>query len=477
MQDESTLREVAKDCVHCGFCLPACPTYQLWAEEMDSPRGRIYLVNQILDGAELSASAAEHFDRCLGCMACMTACPSGVQYDQLIEAARVWTEEARSGSGVQPEVASRVSGATGTGQVAEVRGADGTEAGHGPSVPDQPPAPKRPARDRVARAAIFSLFPYPRRLRALTAPLRLVQRTGLDRRVARSRLPGRVSPALGAALRLAPPGVSAAEARPLPRRVPALGTRRAMVGMLTGCIQSVFFPQVNAATARVLAAEGCDVVIPRGQGCCGALSLHSGREEEAADFARRTIATFEQAGVDAVVVNSAGCGSAMKEYERLLGAADGGWAERAAEMSGKVQDLAEFLAGIGPVAPRHPLPVTAAYHDACHLAHAQRITREPRELLRAIPELNLVEVSDAGTCCGSAGVYNLLQPAAATELGARKAGSVAATGAPLLISANPGCSLQIASALAARGQDIAVAHTAEVLDASIRGRPLRTLLG
>ena len=163
MQDENTLREVAKDCVHCGFCLPACPTYQLWAEEMDSPRGRIYLVNQILDGAELTATAAEHFDRCLGCMACMTACPSGVQYDRLIEAARVWTEEARSGSGVQPEVASRVSGAIGNGPVAEVRGADGTEAGHGPPVPDQPPAPKRPARDRVARAAIFSLFPYPRR--------------------------------------------------------------------------------------------------------------------------------------------------------------------------------------------------------------------------------------------------------------------------------------------------------------------------
>jgi len=440
MQDESTLREVAKDCVHCGFCLPACPTYQLWAEEMDSPRGRIYLVNQILDGASLSVTAAEHFDRCLGCMACMTACPSGVQYDQLIEAARVWTEEARA-------AAPPTAGAA------------------------------RTLRDRVARTAIFSLFPYPRRLRALTAPLRLVQRTGLDRRVARSRLPGRVSPALGAALRLAPPGVSAAEARPLPRRVPALGTRRAVVGMLTGCVQSVFFPQVNAATARVLAAEGCDVVIPRGQGCCGALSLHSGREEEAADFARRTIATFEQAGVDAVVVNSAGCGSAMKEYERLLGGADGGWAERAAEMSAKVQDLAEFLAGIGPAAPRHPLPVTAAYHDACHLAHAQRITREPRELLRAIPELNLVEVPDAGTCCGSAGVYNLLQPDAATELGARKGESVAATGAPLLISANPGCSLQIASALAARGQDIAVAHTAEVLDASIRGRPLRTLLG
>jgi glycolate oxidase iron-sulfur subunit len=367
-----------------------------------------------------------------------------VQYDQLIEAARVWTEEARSS---------------------------------GPAPVQAPAGGKRPVRDRIARAVIFSLFPYPKRLRAMTAPLRVAQRTGLDRRLARSSLPARVSPVLGAALRLAPPSVSAAAARPLPERVPALGTRRAVVGMLTGCVQSVFFPRVNAATARVLAAEGCDVVIPRGQGCCGALSLHSGREAEASAFARHTIATFEQAGVDAVVVNSAGCGSAMKEYERLLngvdgGWADGGWVERAAEMSGKVRDLAEFLVELGPTAPRHPLPVTAAYHDACHLAHAQRITRQPRELLRAIPGLTLVEVPDAGTCCGSAGVYNLLQPAAASELGARKAESVQATGAPLLISANPGCSLQIASALAERGQDIAVAHTAEVLDASIRGRPL-----
>jgi glycolate oxidase iron-sulfur subunit len=491
MQDEDALREVAKDCVHCGFCLPACPTYQLWGEEMDSPRGRIYLVNQLLDGAPLNAAAAEHFDRCLGCMACMTACPSGVQYDQLIEAARVWTEEARSGSeGAANGHVAGNDGVAGNDNVAEVRGADagasgvsgasevpgisrasGT-SGAGRLVPDAPSAPKRPVMDRAARAAIFSLFPYPKRLRAMTAPLRVAQRAGLDRRLARSRLPGRVSPVLAAALRLAPPGIVAADARPLPERVPALGTRRAVVGMLTGCVQSVFFPRVNAATARVLAAEGCDVIIPREQGCCGALSMHSGREAEAEAFARRTIATFEQAGVDAVVVNSAGCGSAMKEYERLLRGSDGGWAERAAEMSSKVQDLAEFLAELGPVARRHPLPVTAAYHDACHLAHAQRITRQPRELLRAIPGLNLVEVADAGTCCGSAGVYNLLQPEAASELGARKAESVLATGAPLLISANPGCSLQIASALAQRGQDIAVAHTAEVLDASIRGRAL-----
>jgi len=438
MQDAERLRGVIKDCVHCGFCLPACPTYQLWAEEMDSPRGRIYLVNQVLDGAELTAAAAEHFDRCLGCMACMTACPSGVQYDQLIEAARVWTEEAR------------------------------------PAMP-APAGGKQAARDRAARAAIFALFPYPRRLRAMTGPLRAAQRTRLDRLMARSSLPGRLSPALGAAMRLAPRDLPprAAAAR-LPERVQARGPRRAVVGMLTGCVQSVFFPQVNAATARVLALEGCDVIIPRGQGCCGALSLHSGREAEAAAFARAAIGEFERAGVNVVVVNSAGCGSAMKEYERLLAGADGadsGWAERASALSGKVRDFSEFLAELGPAAARNPLPVTAAYQDACHLGHAQRITRQPRELLRAIPGLTLVELPDAGTCCGSAGVYNLLQPEAASELGARKAQAVLDAGAPLLVSANPGCSLQIAAALADRGEQVALAHVAEMLDASLRGLP------
>jgi glycolate oxidase iron-sulfur subunit len=440
MQDADRLREVANDCVHCGFCLPACPTYQLWAEEMDSPRGRIYLVNQILDGAELTPAAAQHFDRCLGCMACMTACPSGVQYDQLIEAARVWTEE------VRPALPAP---------------ADGNRALRDRALRD------RALRDRAARAAIFALFPYPRRLRAMTRPLRAAQRTGLDRRLARSSLPRRLSPVLGAALRLAPPASAVTR---LPERVAARGARRAVVGMLTGCVQSVFFPQVNAATARVLALEGCDVIIPRGQGCCGALSLHSGREAEAEAFARRTIETFERAGADAIVVNSAGCGSAMKEYERLL-SGDPDWAGRAAALSGRVRDLSEFLAELGPAAPRHPLPATAAYHDACHLGHAQRITRQPRELLRAIPELTLVELADAGTCCGSAGVYNLLQPEAAGVLGARKAQAVLDAGAPLLISANPGCSLQIAAALADRGERIAVAHTAEILDASLRGLP------
>ncbi len=447
---EDRIRSVVKDCVHCGFCLPACPTYSLWGEEMDSPRGRIYLVGQLLDGAPLTQAAGEHFDRCLGCMACMTACPSGVQYDQIIAAAREWTEAADA----QPSD----EGSDGLGPAGVAPGG---------AVPEA----RRPLRDRLTRAGIFALFPYPERLRVAMAPLRALQRTGADRLIARTGLIGRVSPAAEQALRLAPPAAKAMPPGRLPERVAARGERRAVVGMLTGCVQSVFFPRVNAATARVLAAEGCDVIIPRSQGCCGALSLHTGRAAEAVRFAKRTIETFEAAGVDSIVVNSAGCGSAMKEYE-LLFADSPGWAERAAALSAKVRDLSEFLDSLGPVAERHPVEVRAAYHDACHLGHAQRITAAPRALLRGIPGLELVELRDAGMCCGSAGVYNLLQPDAARELGSRKADSVVDSGASLLISANPGCTLQISSELAARGVSLRTAHTAEVLDASINGVPL-----
>jgi glycolate oxidase iron-sulfur subunit len=305
----------------------------------------------------------------------------------------------------------------------------------------------------------------------MTAPLRIMQRSGLDRVIARGGLAAKVSPAAGAALRLAPPSGKSFPAGRFPERVPARGERRAVVGMLTGCVQSVFFPRVNAATARVLAAEGCDVIIPRDQGCCGALSSHSGRAAEAVAFAQRTIETFEAAQVDAIVVNSAGCGSAMKEYERLFDDSPE-WAARAAALSAKVRDLAEFLDALGPVAERHPVEARAAYHDACHLAHAQRITAAPRALLRGIPGLELAELADAGVCCGSAGVYNLLQPEAARELGSRKADSVVASGASLLISANPGCTLQISAELASRGIKLRTAHTAEILDASINGVPL-----
>src|ERR1700729_2223645 len=442
---EDRVRAAVKDCVHCGFCLPACPTYSLWGEEMDSPRGRIYLVGQLLDGAPLTPAAGEHFDRCLGCMACMTACPSGVQYDQIIEAGREWTE-----AGVNP-----------------LAGGEG-------GVEREATAP-RPLADRLTREAIFALFPYPRRLRAATAPLRLAQRIGAARLLARTGLVGRVAPAAEQALRLAPASRPAPPGR-LPERVAALGSRRAVVGMLTGCVQSVFFPAVNAATARVLAAEGCDVVIPPNQGCCGALSLHSGRHAEATTSPSRTIELFEQAGVDAIVVNAAGCGSAMKDYAELL-AADPAMAARAAALSAKVRDFSEFLAEVGPVAPRADLELTVAYHDACHLGHAQRITAQPRDLLRGIPGLKLAELGDGATCCGSAGIYNLVQPEAAAELGARKASAVRATPADLLVSANPGCALQITRALAADGgQVLPMAHIAEVIDASIRALPARSLL-
>jgi len=473
LDPDGRLQELAGDCVHCGFCLPACPTYQLWGEEMDSPRGRIHLITQVLATGEGGAATAAHFDRCLGCMACMTACPSGVQYDKLIEAARTWGEGPDSGPA--------------------------SEAAAGAAGRTQPPAPLPPRsrRERAVRAAIFATFPYPSRLRAALAPLRAAQLTGLDRLAGRSKLIERLAPEAVAALTVAPRptrrdglgqhaarrgrlavglGRLAARPRQLPARVPAAAQRRAVVGMLTGCVQQVLFPEVNAATARVLSAEGCDVIVPPGQGCCGALSLHGGRHAEAAEFARGTIEAFERAGVDAVIVNAAGCGSAMKEYGYLL-AEDPAWAERAAAFSGKVRDFSEFLADLGPTAPRAELPLTVAYHDACHLAHAQGVTAEPRALLRGIPALELAEIPDGGTCCGSAGIYNLVQPEAATELGARKASSVRSTGAQLLVSANPGCTLQIATALAASGEPMPVAHIAEVLDASIRARPPGELLG
>ncbi|MDX6743472.1 (Fe-S)-binding protein [Actinocorallia sp. A-T 12471] len=413
MSDE--FGELLGDCVHCGFCLPTCPTYVLWGEEMDSPRGRIHLMAQHHEGTPLTPEMAGHFDACLGCLACVSSCPSGVRYDRLIDETRAEVER------VHPRTRS----------------------------------------ERALREAVFALFPYPRRLRAVRGPLRLYQASGLGRVV--QPVLARLSPALAAMERLAPP---LGRATRLPERVAARGDRRAVVGMLTGCVQREFFPQVNSATARVLALEGCDVVIPKGQGCCGALSLHSGRADEAKAFARATIEAFEQ--VDTIVVNSAGCGSAMKEYAQLF-ADEPEWADRAAALSARTRDFTEFLAELGPQAERHPLELTAAYHDACHLAHGQGVRAQPRALLRGIPGLEIREIADPDVCCGSAGTYNLFQPEAAAELGDRKAEQVAATRAELLIAANPGCTAQIAAALARGGAPMAVAHPAQVLDASLRG--------
>jgi glycolate oxidase iron-sulfur subunit len=417
--------ELISDCVHCGFCLPSCPTYALWGEEMDSPRGRIQLMSQGVHGEPLSDSMVEHFDRCLGCMACVPACPSGVQYDKLIEATRAQVERNH----------------------------------------------KRSASEKALREAVFALFPYPRRLRLVRGPLAAYQRTGLQKLVRRSGLLQRLAPTLATMEDIAPP---IRRSPVLPERVEARGPKRMTVGMLTGCVQGAFFPGVNAATARVLALEGCEVVIPRKQGCCGALSVHNGREPEAQAFARKLIDAFADAGVERVVVNAAGCGSSMTEYAQLL-ADDPAYAGRAAAFASTVQDVSELLAELGPVAPRHPLPVTIAYHDACHLSNAQGIRAQPRALLTGIPELKLKEIAEAELCCGSAGIYNLLNPGPAAELGDRKATNVLATGAELLVTANPGCLMQVAAALRRNGGHIALAHTVEVLDASLRGRSIEEL--
>ncbi len=418
--------ELIDDCVHCGFCLPSCPTYALWGEEMDSPRGRIHLMKTGLEGAPLTDTMVGHFDACLGCMACVTACPSGVQYDKLIGATR-------------PQV----------------------ERNH-----------ERTRGEKLLREAIFRLFPYPKRLRLVRGPLRLYQRTPLSGVLRRSGLLDRISPTLRVLESLAPP---LNKREPIPVRTPAVGQRRAVVGMLTGCVQSAFFPDVNAATVRVLAAEGCEVITPKAQGCCGALSEHLGREEEGLRFARELIDVFAAAEVTHVVVNAAGCGSQMKDYAHLL-RDDPAYAERAEEFTAKVRDVSEVLVELGTVAPRHPLEVSAAYHDACHLAHAQGIRSQPRQLLGEIPGLDVREIADAALCCGSAGVYNILNPAPADELGDRKAANVLATGAQLLVTANPGCLMQIATAAERAGHPIGMAHTVQVLDASIRGLPTNSLL-
>ncbi len=423
-------RSLFDDCVHCGFCLPACPTWHSWAEEMDSPRGRIDLMRGLAEGKlDWTPSVTKHFDRCLGCLACVPACPSGVRYDVLIEQARARREKA---------------------------------------------AP-RGLFDRLYREALFAVLPYPPRLRMISKLSFLYQRSGFAR-LARATGLFRIAPKRLAALEALMPEPAASEgaSTPLPHRLTPAGTPRARVGLVTGCVQSVFFPEINAATARVAAAEGCEVVVPEGQGCCGALSIHAGREEESLDFARRLIAAFESERVDAILVNAAGCGSHVKDYARLL-AGDPAWARRASEFRARVRDVTEFLAGLEPAARRHPIRARVAYHDACHLSHGQGIRQQPRDLLAGIPELSVLEIADGDQCCGSAGIYNLVEPESADQIGERKVENVLAARADALASANPGCLLQIRKHLLRRGVALPSYHPVELLDASIANRPLRGL--
>ena len=396
---------------------------------MDSPRGRIYMIKKAAEGeAPLDNRFRQHMDRCLGCMACMTACPSGVEYNKLIEPVRAQIER---------------------------------------NLP-------RSVGENIFRELIFATFPHPARLRLLSFPLLMYQKSGL-RSLVRSVGISKLLPKRLRAMESLLPDVPS-DRHKLPPVIRPEGVQRKRVGLLSGCVQQVFFAHVNAATARVLAAEGCEVLVPRGQGCCGALMVHSGLEDEAIALAKKMIAAFEAAEVDTVVINSAGCGSTMKEYGHLL-RDDPDWHARATAFSAKCKDISEVLCDLEPRSPRHPLKLRVAYHDACHLQHAQGVHAQPRKLLGGIPELDVAEIPEGSLCCGSAGVYNLLQPDTANQLGDRKVENLLATGAEAVLSANPGCLLQLMSGLRRRGlKEMPTFHMVELLDASIRGVAARDLL-
>jgi glycolate oxidase iron-sulfur subunit len=413
--DDAPSVDGLRACVHCGICLPQCPTYRVLGQEMDSPRGRIYLMRAAAEGrVGLTPTLARHLDLCLGCRACETACPSGVPFGHLLEAAR--------------------------GQV-ERRGV------------------RAPDSDRTTRDFVLRWFPHPRRLAPMMHALRLYQRSGLQGMVRSSGL-------------LAPfpkirnmegllPQLPATDG--MPELVPATGRRRARAGLLVGCVQRFFYPEVNRDTARLLSAAGYEVLVPRAQECCGALHLHAGRLGEFRRMARQLMAAWDPE-LDVVVVNAAGCGSALKEYGRWLG--DGA----AETFSKKVRDISEVL--VDHDLPFGSLGETVTYHDACHLAHGQRIRSEPRQLLKRIPGLKLVELQDSDLCCGSAGVYNLLEPGIADELGRRKVERIRETGARIVVAGNPGCLMQIARHCRAQGLAIEVTHPVSLLARALE--PVRT---
>ena len=396
------MAEAVEKCVHCGFCLAACPTYNLLGEEMDSPRGRIYLMKNVLEENLPAAEAQPYIDRCLGCMACVPACPSGVEYGDLLIGYRALQEKSR----------------------------------------------KRPPLDALTRKLICETLPYPRRFRL----------AALSGKLGKALLPA-LPDSFAAMLRLLPDKLPPAQ--PLPPVLPAQGERRGKVALLLGCAQEALAPEISYAAAHVLARNGVDVHIPREQGCCGSILLHLGEEGGARDLARRNFGCIPE-DVDAIITTAAGCGSGMKDYALLFkGQAD---AARAAAFADKVTDFSAYLAGLGPREMRgFPSERRVVYQDACHLLHAQGHGAEPRALLAAIPNLRLVEIADAGLCCGSAGAYNIDQPAIAAELARRKVESILAAQPDLVVSGNIGCIAQLRQELARQNQTLPVRHIAEVL--------------
>lgn len=421
--------ELILDCVHCGLCTASCPTYVETSNEADSPRGRIYLMRQVIDGTlSLDADVKRHLDLCLNCRACETACPSGVQYGKLIEPFRVFMNEAEPGRQVQ-------------------------------------------TLNALQRFLLFKVFPYRWRNRVALAPARFMQWTGLDWLAEKLRLTRLLPRSLRNMKNMLP------WLKPhydhLPEVLEPEGKLRARVALFLGCVADSLYPQTNLNTARVLQKNGCEVWIPRNQGCCGALHYHAAEEEPAQAFATANCTAFGANDlerfkhVDAIVTNAAGCGAQLKDYAHLLHGTP--HADAAIRFQAKVRDVSEFLMELGPVKPTHPLKLKATYHDACHLRHAQQIYRQPRQLLEMIPELELIPLPESELCCGAAGSYNLTQPEMAARLGDRKAANIIATGSRAVLTGNVGCLMQITRHLKAIDPAIWCAHPVDALWASYSG--------
>ena len=409
------------DCVHCGLCTASCPTYVELGDENDSPRGRIYLMRSVTDGRlDLTPEVRRHLELCLDCRACETACPSGVQYGKLIEPFRIAMEEQHEG-------------------------------------------PKK-SEDWFHRRILFGLFPYPDKMRAALWPARIAQKLRLDRLAESLGLVRLLPPRLEQLVRMLPPLGKALP--PLPPFLPAKGARRAKVALFTGCVADAMFRPTNWATARVLQENGCDVIVPQEQGCCGAIHLHAGSSEPAREFADANLRAFDLDAVDAVIVNVAGCGAMLKDYGHHWH--DDNQAARA-NFASKVRDINEFLDDLGLVPPRGEIKLTATYHDACHLGHAQKITAAPRNLLAQIPGLQLRELPETEICCGAAGTYNLTEPEMAGRLSRRKLKNILSTRARVVVTANAGCLLQIGREARQQGEKLSVVHPIDLLDLSYRG--------
>lgn len=413
-----------QDCVHCGLCTASCPTYVETSDENDSPRGRIYLMRAVADGRiGLSAEVRHHLDLCLDCRACETACPSGVQYGRIIEPFKIAIQRAK-------------------------------------------PAAERAG--LIERLILHHLFPHSGRVKLALAPARLLQKLGLIDLAENVGLT-RFLPSTLKRLQAMLPKLDRAGSH-LPEVLPAIGPKRARVALFLGCVADALFPETNAATARVLQQNGCEVVIPRGQVCCGAIHYHSGAEEPAQALARKNLNIFKPEEFDAIIVNAAGCGAMLKDYHHLLDEAD---RDASNKFVAKVKDISEFLVTLGPIAPKNALPMSVTYHDACHLCHAQQVRTQPRQLLGMIPGLTLVPLEESELCCGAAGTYNLTQPEMSERLGRRKMDHIAATGADVVATGNVGCILQIARKVKERGSKMQVVHPIDLLDRAYRGSSAR----